>query len=85
VCRQLIKISPEVLLVSVLVEADHWIHARLHAGVLVALLEDIADGAYVVADLRPEDYRRLGELCDHIRRCRKPGLWTRLRWRLSSG
>ena len=66
VCRQLIETSPEVLLVPapVLVEVDYWIHTRLHAGVLVALLDDIADGAYVVADLRPEDYRRLRELCD---------------------
>ena len=36
----------------------------LHAGVLVALLDDIVDGAYVVADLQPEDYRRVRELCD---------------------
>jgi predicted nucleic acid-binding protein len=30
----------------------------------VALLDDIAEGAYVVVDLRPEDYRRVRELCD---------------------
>ena len=30
----------------------------------MALLDDIADGAYVVADLRTEDYRRVRELCD---------------------
>jgi predicted nucleic acid-binding protein len=48
----------------VLVEVDYWIHTRLHAGVLVALLDDIAEGAYVVVDLRPEDYRRVRELCD---------------------
>ena len=66
VCRQLIETAAEPLLVPapVLVEVDYWIHTRLHAGVLVALLDDIADGAYVVADLRPEDYRRVRELCD---------------------
>jgi uncharacterized protein len=66
VCRQLIETSTEALLVQapVLVEVDYWIQTRLHAGVLVALLNDIADGAYVVADLRPEDYRQVRELCD---------------------
>ena len=43
---------------------DYWIHTRLHAGVLVALLDDIVDGAYGVADLQPADYRRVRELCD---------------------
>jgi hypothetical protein len=48
----------------VLVEVDYWIHARLHAGVLVALLDDIVAGAYVVEDLQPVDYGRIRELCD---------------------
>jgi predicted nucleic acid-binding protein len=48
----------------VLVEVDYWIHLRLHAGVLVALLDDIAQGAYAVEELRAEDYRRIRELCD---------------------
>lgn len=43
---------------------DYWIHARLHAGVLVALLEDILAGAYRVADLEVDDYRRIRWLCD---------------------
>ena len=53
VCRRLIETAAEPLLVPapVLVEVDYWIHTRLHAGVLVALLDDIVDGAYVVADL----------------------------------
>jgi hypothetical protein len=55
---------PRSLGIGALVEVDYWIHTRLHAGVLVALLDDIADGAYVVADLRTEDYRRVRELCD---------------------
>lgn len=65
-CRRLIESAGEPLIVPapVLVEVDYWIHARLHAGVLVALLDDIADGAYIVADLRAEDYRRVREVCD---------------------
>jgi hypothetical protein len=66
VCRHLIETAVALLLIPapVLVEVDYWIHTRLHAGVLVALLDDIVDGAYVVTDLRPEDYRRVRELCD---------------------
>ena len=66
VCRHLIETAAEPLLVPapVLVEVDYWIHTRLHAGVLVALLDDFVDGAYVVADLQPEDYRRIRELTD---------------------
>jgi hypothetical protein len=65
-CRQLIETANEVLIVPapVLVEVDYWIHARLHAGVLVALLDDIVAGAYVVEDLQPVDYGRIRELCD---------------------
>ena len=65
-CRRLILGTSEPLIVPspVLVEVDYWIHARLHPGVLVALLDDIADGAYIVEDLAPEDYRRARELCD---------------------
>jgi len=65
-CRRLIEATAEPLIVPapVLVEVDYWIHERLHPGVLVALLDDIADGAYVVEDLLPLDYRRVRELCD---------------------
>jgi hypothetical protein len=48
----------------VLVEVAYWIHARLHAGVLTALLDDVTAGAYVVDDLKAEDYRRVHQLCD---------------------
>jgi len=30
----------------VLVELDYWIHQRLHAGVLVALIAEIEEGSY---------------------------------------
>jgi hypothetical protein len=65
-CRRLIETvdEPLVIPVPVLVEVDYWIHARLHAGVLVALLDDIVAGAYRVVELRPEDYRRVRDLCD---------------------
>jgi hypothetical protein len=65
-CRRLIETvdEPLVLPVPVLVEVDYWIHSRLHPGVLVALLDDIVAGAYRVVELRPEDYRRVRDLCD---------------------
>jgi predicted nucleic acid-binding protein len=65
-CRRLILTSTEPLIVPapVLVEVDYWIHTRMHPGVLVALLDDITDGAYIVEDLLPQDYRRVRELCD---------------------
>ncbi|MDQ7859191.1 MAG: PIN domain-containing protein [Armatimonadota bacterium] len=65
-CRRLIEAADEPLLIPapVLVEVDYWIHARLHAGVLVALLDDVVSGAYRVEELRTEDYPRIRELCD---------------------
>ena len=65
-CRQLIETTSEQLVVPapVLVEVDYWIHQRLHPGVLVALLDDIVDGAYLVEDLWPQDYHRIRDLCD---------------------
>lgn len=65
-CRRLIENATEPLLIPapVLVEVDYWIHARLHLGVLRALIEDIVAGAYQVEDLQVGDYRRIGEVCD---------------------
>ena len=65
-CRRLIETIDEPLLIPapVLVEVDYWIHTRLHAGVLVALLDDILAGAYRVEELQLEDHRRIRELCD---------------------
>jgi predicted nucleic acid-binding protein len=65
-CRKLIETTAEPLVIPapVLVEVDYWIHARLHPGVLVALLDDIAAGAYEVEDLQEMDYQRVRELCD---------------------
>lgn len=65
-CRELIESTDELLVipVPVLVEVDYWIGQRMHAGVLVALLEDIRDGAFKVEELLVSDYRRIAELCD---------------------
>lgn len=64
-CRALIEHANEPLVIPapVLVEVDYWIHARLHPGVLVALLQDIESGAFRVEDLVPRDYSRVRELC----------------------
>lgn len=65
-CRQLIEKADEALVIPapVLVEVDYWIQQRLHPGVLVALLDDIEQGAYRVEDLDAADYVRVRELCD---------------------
>lgn len=65
-CRTLIETANEPLVVPapVLVEVDYWIHARLHPGVLVALLDDIVAGAYRVEALEAEDHRRVRQICD---------------------
>jgi predicted nucleic acid-binding protein len=65
-CRRLIDAAAEPLVVPapVLVEVDYWIRKWLHPGILSALLDDIADGAYLVEDVLPQDYRRIRQLCD---------------------
>jgi uncharacterized protein len=65
-CRELIESATEPLVIPspVLVEIDYWIHQRMHAGVLAALLDDITAGAYAVEDLTADDYRRVREVCD---------------------
>jgi predicted nucleic acid-binding protein len=65
-CRELIETASEPLVIPapVLVEVDYWVHQRLHPGVFVALLDDIAAGAYRVEDLTVADFRRVRDLCD---------------------
>lgn len=65
-CRRLIEASTEELLIPapVLVEVDYWIHTRMHVGVLLALLDDIAAGAYQLEHPTESDVRRVRELCD---------------------
>lgn len=65
-CRTLIEEADEQVVIPgpVLVEVDYWVHARLHVGVLTALLDDIIAGAYHVEELQPQDYRRIREICN---------------------
>lgn len=65
-CRALIEASDEALVIPapVLVEVDYWIHQRLGPGVMVALLDDIAVGAYRVEDVEATDYTRVRHICD---------------------
>ena len=65
-CRRLIESATEPLVIPspVLVEIDYWIHQRMHPGVLGALLDDVAAGAYAIEDLVADDYRRVRQLCD---------------------
>ena len=65
-CRALIEGANEPLVIPapVLVEVDYWIQQRLNPGALVALLDDVSAGAFVVADLVAVDYTRVRDLCD---------------------
>lgn len=65
-CRQLLEETQEPLVIPapVLVEIDYLIHRSLSPGILVALLADIEDGAFDVAELVAADYSRIRELCD---------------------
>jgi hypothetical protein len=65
-CLDLLQdtVEPLVIPAPVLVEVDWLVHTRLHAGVFLALVDDILAGAYRVEDLLPEDYRRIRELSD---------------------
>lgn len=47
----------------VLVEVDYLVHSRMDQRAFWLLLEDIAEGAYLVEDLWIEDYERVGEIC----------------------
>lgn len=65
-CRKLIEAGEEPLIIPspVLVELDYLVNERLHGGVMVALIDDIIAGAYGVEELKPQDFRRIRELCD---------------------
>ncbi len=65
-CLDLLQHTNELLIIPapVLVEVDWLVHTRLHAGVFLALLDDIVAGAYRIEELQSEDYRRIREVCD---------------------
>ena len=62
--RQLLEATSEPLVIPapVLVEVDYWIRKWLHSDALLAFLDDIRLGAYVVENLLPEDYLRIREI-----------------------
>jgi hypothetical protein len=64
--RLLLQESAEKVVIPapVLVEVEQLVGARLHAAVLVALLDDVLSGSYEVEELHLEDYRRTREICD---------------------
>lgn len=64
--RQLLDAVAEQLIIPapVAVEVDYWIHTYLSPSVLVAFLDDIAGGSYVVEELLPQDYCRIRDLCE---------------------
>jgi predicted nucleic acid-binding protein len=65
-CRRLLDEAREPLVIPtpVLAEVDYLVHARLHAGVFLALLDDIVAGAYVAEDVVEADFLRIREICD---------------------
>ena len=65
-CLDLLRDTAEPLVIPapVMIEVDWLVHTRLHAGVFLALLDDIMAGTYRVEELRQEDYRRIREICD---------------------
>lgn len=65
-CRRLLEDATEPLVIPapVLVEVEYWVQRWLGTGAWLALLDDVAVGAFQVEDLVAADYRRVRELCD---------------------
>lgn len=65
-CRRLVETADEPLVVPspVLVELDYLLSQRRGGAAFALLLDDIASGAYEVADLEAADHVRVRELCD---------------------
>ena len=68
-CLNLLESFPEPLIIPapVLVEVDYWIRDRLHHDVLIAFLDDIARGEFIVESLLPLDYHRVREICSQYK------------------
>lgn len=66
VSRALIEEATESLVIPapVLAEVTYFIERRLAPKDLVAFLDDLATGRYVVENLLPEDYARAAEICE---------------------
>jgi predicted nucleic acid-binding protein len=65
-CRALIEEATEALVIPspVLPEVDYLVSERLGTGPMLALLDDIGHGAYVVEDLGDADYGRVRAVMD---------------------
>lgn len=65
-CRALIESAEEVLVIPgpVLPEVDYLVAQRMGTAPMLALLLDVERGAFLVEDLRTDDYRRVRELMD---------------------
>jgi predicted nucleic acid-binding protein len=65
-CRALIESTDEALVLPspVLPEVDYLVAQRLGVAPMLALIEDIRQGAYDVEDLTLSDYERVAELMD---------------------
>ena len=47
----------------VIVEVDYWIRQRLNRRTLLTFYNDIIARRFRVEDVRPDDYRRIHEIC----------------------
>lgn len=65
-CRRLIEECTEALVVPspVLPELDYLVSERMGPAPMLAFLRDVEASAYRVADLVPDDYRRVHEIVD---------------------
>ncbi len=64
-CRRLLEeIQEEIVIPAVVLpEVDYLLTMRARPEALLNVLADIADGAYAVADLVPDDYLRVRQVC----------------------
>lgn len=56
--------EPRVVPAPVIVELDYWFQKYFGPRAIVAFLDDVAKGAYIIEELLPQDYERIRELCD---------------------
>jgi uncharacterized protein len=56
--------EPRVVPAPVMVELDYWFHKYFGRRAMVAFLDDVANGAYDIEELMPQDYVRIRDLCD---------------------
>lgn len=53
-----------VLPAATLPEIDYWTDKYLGPGAMIALLQDVMDGAFLVEELVSDDYARVSEIMD---------------------